>query len=152
MTRGWIAALLCLASTLAHAQSSTGQYGAVDEKRLLSPEPSQWVSVGRTYDEQHYSPLSKINVDNVSKLGLAWFADFDSNRGQEATPLVIDGAIYISTAWSRVKAHDALTGKLLWAYDPKVPGEFAGRGCCDVVNRGLAAWKARFSSLPTMGD
>ncbi len=61
-----------------------------------------------------------------SKLGLAWFADYDTNRGQEATPLFIDGVLYVSTAWSKVKAYDARTGKLLWAYDPKVPGEFAG--------------------------
>jgi PQQ-dependent dehydrogenase (methanol/ethanol family) len=137
MTRGWIPALLMLGSAVAQAQS------AVDDKRLLAPEASQWLSVGRTYDEQHYSPLNRINVDNVSQLGLAWFADFDSNRGQEATPLVIDGVIYVSTAWSRVKAYEARTGKLLWAYDPKVPGEFAGRGCCDVVNRGLAAWQGK---------
>ncbi|HEV7714376.1 MAG TPA: PQQ-dependent dehydrogenase, methanol/ethanol family, partial [Steroidobacteraceae bacterium] len=84
-----------------------------------------------------------INADNVGKLGLAWFADFDTNRGQEATPLAIDGVLYVSTAWSKVKAYDARTGTLLWAFDPKVLGEFAGRGCCDVVNRGLAAWNGK---------
>lgn len=97
----------------------------------------------RTYDGQRFSPLKQINTESVSGLGLAWYADFDSNRGQEATPLVIDGVIYLSTAWSKVKAYDARTGRLLWAYDPKVPGEFAGRGCCDVVNRGLAAWNGK---------
>jgi len=98
---------------------------------------------GRTYDGQRFSPLKQINTENVSGLGLAWYADFDSNRGQEATPLAIDGVIYLSTAWSKVKAYDARTGRQLWAYDPKVPGEFAGRGCCDVVNRGLAAWNGK---------
>jgi quinohemoprotein ethanol dehydrogenase len=104
---------------------------------------TQWTSVGRTADEQRFSPLTQINRDNVTRLGLAWFADFDTNRGQEATPLAIDGVLYVSTAWSKVKAYDARTGRLLWAYDPKVPGEFAGRGCCDVVNRGLAAWNGK---------
>jgi quinohemoprotein ethanol dehydrogenase len=103
----------------------------------------QWTSVGRTFDEQRFSPLTQINKANVARLGLAWFADFDSNRGQEATPLELDGVLYVSTAWSKVKAYDARTGRQLWAYDPKVPGEFAGRGCCDVVNRGLAAWNGR---------
>jgi len=128
---------LCSAATPAAAM--------VTAKRLVSAneEPGQWMSVARTYDEQRFSPLAQINVENVSKLGLAWFADFDSNRGQEATPLVIDGVIYVSTAWSKVKAYDARTGRQLWAYDPKVPGEFAGRGCCDVVNRGLAAWNGK---------
>jgi quinohemoprotein ethanol dehydrogenase len=117
----------------------------VDSARLThaNAEPGQWMIEGRTYDQQRFSPLTQINTGTVSKLGLAWYADFDSNRGQEATPLVIDGVIYLSTAWSKVKAYDARTGRLLWAYDPKVPGEFAGRGCCDVVNRGLAAWNGK---------
>ena len=106
-------------------------------------DTTQWASVGRTYDEQRFSPLEQINTESVKRLGLAWFADFDTNRGQEATPLAIDGALYVSTAWSKVKAYDARSGRLLWAYDPKVPGEFAGRGCCDVVNRGLAAWNGK---------
>src|SRR6201999_2374099 len=106
-------------------------------------DTAQWLSVGRTDDEQRFSPLKQIDTTNVTKLGLAWFADFDTNRGQEATPLFIDGVLYVSTAWSKVKAYDARSGKLLWAYDPKVPGEFAGRGCCDVVNRGLAAWNGK---------
>jgi len=98
------------------------------------------MAVGRTYDEERFSPLTQINADTVSKLGLAWYADFDTNRGQEATPLAIDGVLYLSTAWSKVRAYDARSGRLLWSFDPKVRGEFAGRGCCDVVNRGLAAW------------
>jgi alcohol dehydrogenase (cytochrome c)/quinohemoprotein ethanol dehydrogenase len=132
-----------------HAQAagaaSPSAAAAVTAQRLLkaNSEPAEWLSVGRTYDEQRFSPLARINTDNVAKLGLAWFADFDSNRGQEATPLAIDGVLYVSTAWSKVKAYEARTGRLLWAYDPKVPGEFAGRGCCDVVNRGLAAWNGR---------
>jgi len=129
-----ILALFLFFSLIAHAaQSATSD----------TPDPRAWSSLGRTPDEQRFSPLKQINTDTVSKLGLAWFADFDSNRGQEATPLAIDGVLYVSTAWSKVKAFDARSGKLLWAYDPKVPGEFAGRGCCDVVNRGVAAWHGK---------
>lgn len=106
-------------------------------------EPGQWMAVGRTHDEERFSPLTQINADNVGKLGLAWYADFDTNRGQEATPLAIDGVLYASTAWSKVRAYDARTGRLIWSFDPKVRGEFAGRGCCDVVNRGLAAWHGK---------
>lgn len=118
---------------------------AVTAQRLIraNSEPGDWMSVGRTYDEQRFSPLKQIDTSNVSSLGLAWFADFDTNRSQEGTPLEIDGVLYLSTAWSKVKAYDARTGKLLWTYDPKVPGQFAGRGCCDVVNRGLAAWHGK---------
>jgi alcohol dehydrogenase (cytochrome c)/quinohemoprotein ethanol dehydrogenase len=138
--------LCTCACALAWASFATAATpAAVDAKRLTkaAEEPAQWMLEARTYDGERFSPLKQINTDTVSGLGLAWYADFDSNRGQEATPLVIDGVIYLSTAWSKVKAYDARTGRLLWAYDPKVPGEFAGRGCCDVVNRGLAAWNGR---------
>ena len=118
---------------------------AVDGKALTSAagDLSEWLTHGRTYDEQRFSPLEQINTGNVKDLGLAWFADLDTARGQEATPLVIDGTIYITTAWSKVKAYDAVSGKLRWQYDPKVPGEAGIRACCDVVNRGLAAWGHR---------
>jgi quinohemoprotein ethanol dehydrogenase len=114
--------------------------GAVNSERIKKADGSEWLSYGRTYDEQRHSPLDQINQTNIKDLGLAWFADLDTARGQEATPLAIDGKIYITTAWSKAKAYDAVTGKLLWEYDPKVPGERGVAACCDVVNRGMAAW------------
>lgn len=115
----------------------------VDAARIVAADPGQWLSTGRTYDEQRFSPLDAINRDTVGKLGLAWFADLDTNRGQEATPLFIDGTLYVSTAWSMAKAYDGRTGKLLWSYDPQVPRETLVKACCDAVNRGLAAWGDR---------
>jgi quinohemoprotein ethanol dehydrogenase len=126
-------------------ESATSTFAQVNNERLenANAEPGQWMTNGRNYDEQRFSPLDQINTENVSELGLAWFADFDTNRGQEATPLVIDGTIYVSTAWSKVYAYDALSGEELWFYDPEVPGEWAVNVCCDVVNRGLAAWEGK---------
>jgi alcohol dehydrogenase (cytochrome c)/quinohemoprotein ethanol dehydrogenase len=117
----------------------------VDGERITNAdsEPGSWMSHGRTYSEQRYSPLDQINKDNVGKLGLAWFADMDTNRGQESTPIMVDGVIYVSTAWSKVKAYDAKTGKPLWNFDPEVPGQFGVNACCDVVNRGVAVWKGK---------
>jgi len=117
----------------------------VDAARMNNADrdATNWLSYGRTYGEQRFSPLTKITADNAKQLGLAWFADLDTNRGQQATPLVIDGVMYVSTAWSMVKAYDAATGKLLWSYDPQVPRELGVKGCCDVVNRGVAAWKGK---------
>jgi quinohemoprotein ethanol dehydrogenase len=106
-------------------------------------DPSAWLSHGRTYSEERYSPLNKIDRKTVARLGLAWSAEFDTNRGQEATPLVIDGVMYTSTAWSKVYALEAATGRILWKYDPKVPGETGVKACCDVVNRGVAYWDGR---------
>ena len=101
------------------------------------------MSHGRTYDEQRFSPLNQITKDNVKDLGLAWFADLDTHRGQEATPIVVDGVLYISTAWSKVKAYNAATGEQLWSYDPLVPGGWGVKACCDVVNRGVAVWDGK---------
>jgi quinohemoprotein ethanol dehydrogenase len=115
---------------------------AVDGARITNAdaEPGNWLTYGRTYSEQRFSPLARINDKNAQKLGLAWFADLDTNRAQEATPLVVDGVMYVSTAWSLVKAYDARTGRLLWAYDPQVHRELGVNACCDVGNRGVAAW------------
>jgi len=117
----------------------------VDAERLVNADkdPGDWMSYGRTYSEQRFSPLDKINAENVKNLGLAWYYDLDTDRGQEATPVVVDGVMYITTAWSMVKAFDAKTGKLLWAYDPKVGREILIHVCCDAVNRGVAVWKGK---------
>jgi quinohemoprotein ethanol dehydrogenase len=117
----------------------------VDEARIMSAdrEPGNWMTYGRTYNEQRFSPLNQINDQNIAQLGLAWFYDLDTNRGQEATPLVIDGVMYFTTAWSKVFALDAATGAPLWSYDPKVMREWAVNACCDVVNRGVAFWNGK---------
>jgi len=119
----------------------------VTDERLLAAgdaaNAGQWMSHGRDYSEQRFSPLQRIDTTNVAGLGLAWFADFDTRRGQESTPLMVDGVIYVTTAWSKVYAFDAKSGKELWKFDPRVPGEWAVYACCDVVNRGVAAWDGK---------
>jgi quinohemoprotein ethanol dehydrogenase len=99
---------------------------------------NQWLVHGRTPYEQRFSPLEQVTRENVRTLGLAWSFDLGSTRGVEATPIVVDGVMYLTGDWSKVFALDALTGKLLWKYDPAVPGEWARWACCDVVNRGVA--------------
>jgi PQQ-dependent dehydrogenase (methanol/ethanol family) len=117
----------------------------VDTARIINAdtEPGQWLSYGRTYDEQRFSPLRQITTDNVRQLGLAWHADYASNLQQEGTPLYIDGVIYVSIAWTRVYAFDARTGRQLWLYDPKTPKDFAPKICCGIVNRGIAAYNGK---------
>jgi quinohemoprotein ethanol dehydrogenase len=117
----------------------------VDATRIENAESDarNWLTYGRTYSEQRYSPLARINVDNAKTLGLAWYADLDTNRGQEATPLAIDGVVYVATAWSMVKAYEGATGKLLWSYDPAVPRKVGVNACCDAVSRGVAAWNRK---------
>jgi len=114
----------------------------VDHRRIVDAdgEPGNWLSHGRTYDEQRYSPLQLINSGNVEQLGLAWSFDVNSNRGLEATPIVVDGVMFVSGVWNIVYALDAATGALLWEYDPRVPRNIARKLCCDAVNRGVAVW------------
>lgn len=134
--------LLAALGTAAYGADAHNPVAQVDGQRILQAdqEPGNWMSHGRTYDEQRYSPLVDITEKNIDQLGLAWRFDFDTHRGLEATPLVVDGVMYVTGSWSRVYALDAASGKLLWEYDPKVPPEWAVNACCDVVNRGVAIW------------
>lgn len=148
MDRSWPLALgaavcLSLAGCSSEPGSNSGERVGMAQMLAAGDDTANWISHGRTYSEQRFSPLEKINADNVSNLGLAWFDDMDTARGQEATPLVIDGNLYITTAWSKVRAYDGKTGAKLWEYDPEVPGETAVKACCDTVNRGLATWGDR---------
>jgi PQQ-dependent dehydrogenase (methanol/ethanol family) len=134
---GTAALALVLPAGHAAAQGVTAERIIAADK-----EPGSWLSHGRTYSEQRFSPLKGIDTANVGKLGLAWYVDIKSRtrRGVEATPIVVDGIMYTTGAWSHVLALDARTGKLLWEFDPQIPGEYAAKGCCDIVNRGVAVW------------
>ncbi|WP_225009698.1 MULTISPECIES: PQQ-dependent dehydrogenase, methanol/ethanol family [Novosphingobium] len=140
-------AISAVALTIAACQMGSGDpakagaaMSGVTDTMIAQGSDNEWLSYGRDYGEQRFSPLTAVNDQNVGQLGLAWFADLDTARGQEATPLMHDGVIYVSTAWSMVKAYDATTGALKWAYDPKVPRETVVRACCDAVNRGVAIY------------
>ena len=102
----------------------------------------QWLSTGNDYSEQHFSPLKQINADNISQLNLAWFGDLAEKGGSyETTPVMANGVLYVTSPWSKVYAFDAKSGKLLWKFDPQVPGAWAVNLCCGIVNRGVAVWK-----------
>jgi quinohemoprotein ethanol dehydrogenase len=117
----------------------------VDDAALrdADSDSSNWITYGRTYSEQRFSPLKQVDEQSVGRLGLAWSMDFPSVRAYEATPLVKDGVMYTTGAWSLVYALDARTGAQLWSYDPEVAKDHAKFVCCDVVNRGVALYKGR---------
>lgn len=118
----------------------------VDAARMTAAdrEPGNWMSYGRTYDEQRFSPLQQIDAGNVNQLHLAWHYDLDAaHRAQESTPIVVDGVMYVTTAWSKLFALDPATGTPLWVFEPAVPGATGVKGCCDVANRGVAVWNGR---------
>ena len=106
-------------------------------------DTKNWLSYGRTYAEQRFSPLAQIDDTNVGELGLAWAFETGTKRGLEATPIVVDGTLYTTGTWSVVYAIDARSGELRWKYDPEVPRAVGGIACCDVVNRGVAVYQGR---------
>lgn len=136
-------ALLLAGVTLAACNNR--ETAVVDAKRIINAdeEPGQWMSHGRDYGEQRYSPLDSVDAENVSSLGLAWHFDLNTSRGIEATSIVVDGVMYTTSAWSIVHALDARTGKSLWKFDPEIDPAKAQHTCCDVVNRGVAVWKGQ---------
>jgi PQQ-dependent dehydrogenase (methanol/ethanol family) len=150
MRRSGLAWLLATVTTLgltgfaAEPSASSGP-AAVDAARLTGADadPGDWMSQGRTYSEQRFSPLAQVNDGNVAGLGLAWSFELATNRGVETTPIVVDGVMYVTSSWSLVYALDARTGALKWTYDPKVDKAVGFHACCDVVNRGVAVWKGR---------
>ena len=117
---------VCLAIAIIIAIHSSAdspmKAGYVSEPRVFSEaaEGNNWLLNGRTFDAQHFSPLKEINNQNIGSLGLAWYLDINSAMGIVAEPIVVDGVIYVSAPLSKIYAVDAVSGKLLWKFDPKV--------------------------------
>ena len=119
--------------------------GWVDSARLAAAdhEPQNWLTPGRDQDGTYFSPLKSINAGNVKQLGFAWQYDLGTTRGQEATPIVVDGVMYTSGERGYVYALNAATGGQLWRFDPHVNPQSMRNPCCDLVNRGVAVWKGK---------
>ncbi len=135
--------MLCAAAAVAAADLATP--GWIDEARMRAADsrPQDWLSAGRDRAGTYFSPLTAINVSTVERLGFAWQYDLGTRRGQEATPIVVDGVMYTSGTWGFVYALDAATGHELWRYDPKADYAAARNPCCDLVNRGVAVWQGK---------
>ena len=120
----------------------------IDQPALIGAEgrTGDWLTYGRTYKEQRFSPLDQINADNVHQLGLAWSYETATRRGMEGTPLVVDGVLYATGAWNNMYALDVVTGEPLWTYDPEVPRSISSKICCDAVNRGAALYRGKIIS------
>jgi quinohemoprotein ethanol dehydrogenase len=119
-------------------------FANVDDTRIKTASASEeWLTYGGTYDEQRHSTLTQINGETVSDLGVAWTYDLATNRGVESTPIVVDGVMYVTSAWSVVYALDAVTGEELWVHEPDVDRAVGVNACCDVVNRGVAVYDGK---------
>jgi quinohemoprotein ethanol dehydrogenase len=113
-----------------------------DERLKDWNDGGDWAAFGRTYGEQHYSPLKQINAGNLDRLGLAW--SFDLGPENSVTgPLAIDGTLYFATGYSLVHAMDAQSGELKWVFDPQA-AQAAGRKLRQGWgSRGLGWWNGK---------
>jgi quinohemoprotein ethanol dehydrogenase len=140
---------LCLAifAPVHEAQRKTNGNTAkrIDDAALRNADarPGDWITHGRNYAETRFSPLKQISSTNVKDLGLAWSFETQTNRGLEATPIIVDEVMYTTGSWSVVFAIDAKTGRQLWKWDPQVSRSYGQKACCDVVNRGVAVYKEK---------
>ena len=148
--------IAALWTTVGAAQQSR----RVDDNALrnASKNGDEWLTNGRDYTEQRYSPLNQIDTSNVSRLGLAWFYDTGSDRGTvETTPIISNGTMYATLPWSVVVALDARTGKEKWRWDPQIPHmnfpvnsvgdpnkvRTGPSVCCGPANRGVALYDGK---------
>lgn len=162
MVRKYFAGLVLFFGTVTQAQAQAGdgktgavlpsqQYGNVSTARLRQAdrEPGQWMAPGRDAGGSFFSPLQQINRESVTRLGFAWQFKTGTARGMEATPMMVDGVIYVSGVWGIVYAVDAASGTRLWAFDPHSDSTFARWVGDDVSTRGLTVWKGKVYAIAT---
>jgi quinohemoprotein ethanol dehydrogenase len=140
--------LMALSAALLIVSNAGLAAGRIDEQRVLkeAARGENWFVKGGNFRGEHFSALRQVTNGNVDELGLAWSSDLPVPDGLSATPIVVDGVIYISGAYSLVFAVDAASGNVLWQYDPDVRAHLAedpGMSWIARVNRGVAVWQGK---------
>jgi quinohemoprotein ethanol dehydrogenase len=139
-----VAALAAAAAWILTAQQANKR---VVNSEVLRNAPkdggAEWLSYGRDQAETHFSPLKQISAQNVARLGLAWSYNPEINGAFESTPLVSNGVLFGTGAWSVVFAVDAKTGAYKWRFDPEVTRSFISHLCCGPETRGLAIYNGK---------
>ena len=115
------------------ASPPTSPRRASPRRRSQARTGSPTAAAGRSSASAR-SPRSTTRTSAAS--AWPWYADLNTYRGVEATPLEIDGVLYNISAWDITTAYDAATGKVLWTYDPKIRPYCAPMACCGPVSRG----------------
>lgn len=144
MTRKTLICLFCAMTALIYTGVSAAE-APVLRKNLTEmqrnagmkgDDGSNWLLYGRSYKAWRFSPLDRINKENVRGLKLAWKLETGLYDAFEASPIVVDGVMYLSTPWNHVYALNAVTGEQYWHYTYALPGDL--NLCCGAVNRGVA--------------
>ena len=134
----WFAVVLTF-SLSAHGVGTAAQQ--IGERELLGglSNPARWLTYSGDYSGRRHSPLDQITPANVHQLAAVWtFQTGLAGHKFEATPIVVDGVLYVSGPLNHAWAIDGKTGRQLWRYRRDLPPEEEMRVCCGQVNRGLA--------------
>ena len=135
-----IGVIVCVLPLQGQADSDKKQESLkpVTQERLLrgTEDTSAWLMYGGNYQSWRFSPLKDINRQNVKKLTPAWIFQPGVPEQLEASPIVADGILYLSTSYSHLFALNAVTGEPIWKYDHPLPNDL--RICCGPTNRGVA--------------
>ena len=118
------------------SKAVTANIATTDQALLnAASDRDNWLLHGRSYDNQRFSPLTQINRENVKRLAIKTIIHTGQINSMEATPLVVDGILYVSTPSDHVQAYDAVTGELKWTYNPVLAYT---DNCCGPQSRGVA--------------
>ena len=122
------------------AAGALGAVLALSAGAGLAESGKEWRVSGGDFANTRYSTLDQINTSNVDQLSVAWIQSLGSTHSQEASPLVIDGVMYLATSAgpAYVFALDAKTGEPIWTHQPEMPPDYHSVVCCGHANRGVA--------------
>ncbi len=100
--------------------AQNNNFSPVTGDMLANPDPADWLMLGRTYDEQRFSPLDEINRDNVDDLQMVWSRGMPDGT-QQTIPIVYNGVMYVVSPINSVVALDATNGDVIWEYNREAP-------------------------------
>lgn len=146
----WLSVLVCVPALAQQPQPVVS--GVAPPASAAPAEDGQWTMPAKNYASTRYSDLAEINTDNVKNLQVAFTFSTGVNKGQEASPLVVGGTMYVLAPYPNILYALDLTkpgAPPKWQYNPKPAAASQGVACCDVVNRGpvFAHGKIYFNTL-----
>ena len=147
---GWLLAIALAAAGAGGAAIADSGASRSHAKLLDAASGDDWPGFGRTYGEQHFSPLAEISTENVAQLGLVWSSDL--GPGNSVTgPIEVDGVIYLANRHNVIHAIDARSGRELWVHDTQAAERAGNRLRVAWGSRGVAWWNGRIYTGTTDG-
>jgi alcohol dehydrogenase (cytochrome c) len=127
------------------AQQISSPKVAYDDLLAGLNNPSSWLTYSGDYTGRRHSPLTQITPENVRRLAAQWTFQSETlapGRGFEATPIVIDGTLYVTGSNNNAWAIDARSGRAVWRYRRELPRDLTSGGVYP-VNRGFGVFGDR---------